>query len=127
MKSFAQIKLQPDDILEWPLRFVDFISQVTSCVRLWEEPQTAFPMSSAWASHIAASVLMRQTTQSIIQLISILVTVMLQMLAPWNAITRALRGREYDCDHRTDWVNYEYIDLLGDKFVETFTTFRPLD
>ena len=40
---------------------VDFISLVTSSVRLWEdeEPQTVFPISFTWASHIAAGVLTR--------------------------------------------------------------------
>ena len=38
---------------------VNFISLVTSCVRLRkEEHQTAFPVSFTWVSHIAASVLM---------------------------------------------------------------------
>ncbi len=38
---------------------VNFISLVTSSVGLrQEEPQTAFPMSTTWASHIGASVLM---------------------------------------------------------------------
>ena len=38
---------------------VNFISLVTSYVRLREEePQTAFPTSFTWTSHIAASVFM---------------------------------------------------------------------
>ncbi len=37
---------------------VNFISLITSCVRLQEkEPQTAYPMSFTWACHIAAGVL----------------------------------------------------------------------
>ena len=37
----------------------DFISLITSWVRLrMEEPQTDFPMSFTWASHIPASMLM---------------------------------------------------------------------
>ncbi len=55
---YKQIVLgQPN--LKWPSQSVNFISQVTSCVRLWEEePQTAFPMPLTWASHIATSMLM---------------------------------------------------------------------
>ena len=35
------------------------LAHVTSCVLPWEEePQTAYPKSLTWASHIAASVLM---------------------------------------------------------------------
>ncbi len=38
---------------------VNLISLGISCFRLWEEePQTPFPMSFTWASHISASVLM---------------------------------------------------------------------
>ncbi len=44
-------------ILKWPLRSVNFISLVTSCVGLQEEEeqQTAHLMSFTCASHIAAS------------------------------------------------------------------------
>ena len=42
----------------WAPWSVNFISLVTSYVKLREEePQTAFPMSITWASHIAANVL----------------------------------------------------------------------
>ncbi len=34
-----------------------FMSLVTSCVGLREQPQTAFPMSFTWASHVAAIML----------------------------------------------------------------------
>ncbi len=41
----------------------NFISLVTSCVRVREEePQTAFPVSFTWASHIGAIVLMGSWT-----------------------------------------------------------------
>ena len=40
---------------------LNFISLLTSCVRLQEEeePQTAFPMSFTWASNMAAGMFMR--------------------------------------------------------------------
>ena len=50
-------------ILKWPSWSVNFISLVTSCVRLLEEePQTAHLMSITWVSHIAANMLMGHYT-----------------------------------------------------------------
>ncbi len=44
-------------IFKWPLRSVNFISLVTSCVGLWEGEPQAHLMSITWASHIASSML----------------------------------------------------------------------
>ena len=57
--SFGDIaQPSPCTILKRPSWSVNFISQVTSCVRLREEePQTAFPMSFTQVSHIATSLL----------------------------------------------------------------------
>ena len=41
------------------------MSLVTSCVGLQEEPQTAHPTASTWASYIAASVLTGHQTHSL--------------------------------------------------------------
>ena len=51
-----------------PTVSVNFISLVTPCVGLREEPRTAYSMSFTWVSHISASMLMGHwnSTQSII-------------------------------------------------------------
>ena len=67
---------------------VNFISLVTSCVRLREEePRTAFLVSFTWVSHIATSMLVeRQTLPSQSTGYSLMEEIWLSLIEAWQCM-----------------------------------------